>query len=259
MERGVWDGRAACFVRRFFCSQPSGFQRMKAGITVRGIKCGAAILAGLASCALAGETRTLASAFTSTMARISVMPDVSSVPVEWKYTNHWDFPLLVEKFDQSCGCLSGKMNPEGGKPIAPGQSGVIRAAFTPGAYRGLVRKSLHVRFVGHERPVELVVEAQVPYSVELSAREITWKADAADASQIIDVTSGTGVDFTITGLGGVSATQFQISQKTVEPSRHYRLVITPADGVAPGVHTLLVRTDSPDPRDRVTAVFLRIP
>ena len=217
------------------------------------------LLVVLSSCAFAADARAITSAFASTITKIDAMPEDTAVPVEWSFTNHWEFPLVIEKFDESCGCLSGKMHPQGDEAVAPGQSGVIRASFTPGAHRGLVRKSLHVRFAGHERPVELVVEARVPCSIELSGRELTWEAGAAPAPQTIEITTGTGVDFTITGLGGVTDSQFHISQETVEPSRHYRIAITPADGVAPGVHTLLVRTDSPDPRDRVTAVFLRTP
>ena len=232
---------------------------MKALGNILGTFFSAGLLAMLTCGAMAEDLPAIKSAFASTTTKITTMPDAVAVPVEWTITNHWDFPLLIEKFDESCGCLSGKMNPQTDSAVAPGESGTIRAAFTPGAHRGLVRKSLHVRFVGHDRPVELVVEAQVPYSIELSAREITWESDAPSAPQVIDVTTGTGVDFTIAGLSGVTDSQFLISQETIEPSHHYRLAITPADGVAPGIHTLLVRTNSPDPRDRVTAIFLHTP
>ena len=96
-----------------------------------------------------------------------------------------DFLLMIEKFDQSWGCLSGQMNPQTDGAVAPGESVVIRAAFTPGLHRGLVPKSPHVRFVGHNRPVEFVVEARVPHSIEISTREIIWETVAASASQVI--------------------------------------------------------------------------
>lgn len=199
------------------------------------------------------------SAFESVVCKPEVSPADTEIQVEWNYTNHWEIPLVVERFDTSCGCLKGNMSPEGSEPVAPGKSGVIRASFTPGSHRGSLRKSLHVRFVGHEKAVELVVEATVPSSVEVSGSDITWTSDGPAKSQSLDITSGTGTDFNLTALGGVTDVQFHITQETVEAKRHHRITITPAEGVSSGVHTLLVRTDSSDPRDRVVPVFLHIP
>lgn len=203
------------------------------------------------------------SAFESKVVQLKAKPDDTNVSVEWTYTNHWDFPLAVERFEQSCGCLSGQVGHASGQPgqteletVPPGKRGTIRASFTPGAHRGLLRKSLHVRFIGHDKPVELVVEATIPSSVELSTRELVWKAGEKTASRTIEVTSGTGADFTITGLQGVPEAQFTIRQETIVPKRHYRIHITPAGELPLGAQCLQVRTDSADPRDRVLAVFL---
>lgn len=207
--------------------------------------------------------RPIESAFESKVVKLKAKPDDKNVSVEWTYTNHWDFPLAVERFEQSCGCLSGQVAQASGQPgqteletVPPGKRGTIRASFTPGAHRGLLRKSLHVRFIGHDKPVELVVEAMIPSSVELSTRELVWKRGKKTASQTIEVTSGTGADFTITGLQGVPETQFAIRQEAIVPKRHYRIHITPAGALPLGAQCLQVRTDSADPRDRVLAVFL---
>lgn len=200
-----------------------------------------------------------AATFTSTTAKVSAMPDSVKVPVEWHFTNTGDLPLVVENFIESCGCLSGNMAAQTTEPVAPGKSGVIRASLTPGQHRGLLRKSLHVRFVGYEKPVELVAEAKIPSPVELSARDLTWTAEAPTTAQSVDITTGTGTAFNITGLSGIPDDQFHIVQETLIEKSHHRITITPAAGVPSGIHTLLIRTDSPDPRDRVTAVFLRMP
>jgi hypothetical protein len=231
---------------------------MKDCHSISGTALGAGLFALLTCGAMAAEAPTIQSAFASTATEITAMPDAVAVPVEWSFTNHWDFPLQIEKFDESCGCLSGTMNPNGDESVAPGKSGVIRAAFTPGSHRGLLRKSLHVRFVGHEGSVELVVEARVPQTVEFSERELSWDGDARSEVKVIDITSGTGVDFAITHLGGLSDGFFSIFQETVQEGRHVRLSIVPSDTAPPGIHTLLVRTDSIDPRDRVAAVFLHL-
>jgi hypothetical protein len=201
--------------------------------------------------------KSIESAFESTVARLTAKPGNQAVVAEWTYTNHWDIPLLVEHYDQSCGCLSGELSADGHQPVAPRKSGTIRAQFTPGNHRGLLRKSLHVRFVGHDKPVELVVEATIPSHVELSQRELIWKADDTSAAQVIEIKSGTGKPFTITSLQGLPKNQFTLTTETLTPGTHYRLSITPTAS-ASGQHCLQVRTDSPDPRDSIQAVFLRV-
>lgn len=199
------------------------------------------------------------SAFSSTVARISVPPGEQAVPVEWTYTNLWEIPLMVERIEESCGCLSAQAARKQDSPeaVAPGETGKIQASFTAGGHRGLLRKSLHVRFVGHDKPVELVVEATIPSHVELSQRELVWKAGGGLDEKIIEVKSGTGADFNITGLMGLPKSQFTLTTETLVPLRHYRLLITPV-AAATGQQILQVRTDSPDPRDQVLPVFLFI-
>ncbi len=216
---------------------------------------GFSAVSGFAS---AKESPSLESAFSSTTAKISTTSSAVNVPVEWTFTNHTDQQMAVEKFDESCGCLSGQAQLQGATPVEPGKSGVIRANFTPGGYRGIVRKSIHVRFVGYAKSIELIVEASIPSSVEISNREPVWVVGKEITSQTIDVTTGTGEDFNIKSLQGVPESLFKISQETVTPKRHYRLNITPVSLSAPDIQTLQIHTDSKDTRDQVLPVFLRI-
>ncbi len=215
------------------------------------------VLAGITS-VLAKETPSIESAFSSTTAKISTLPDAVNVPVEWKFTNHTNQQLAVEKFDESCGCLSGQAKLDGTAVVEPSETGVIRASFTPGGYRGTVRKSLHVRFVGYEKSVELIVEASIPSSVELSNKEPVWTVGEEIKTQSIDVTAGTGEDFNIKSLQGVPESLYKITQETVVPLRHYRIQITPISANSPDLQTLQIHTDSKDTRDQVLPVFLRI-
>lgn len=201
----------------------------------------------------APTNKTIASAFESTVVTLHPKPDEPSITAAWSYTNHWDFPLAVERFDTSCGCLSGHADHE---TLQPGQSGKLTAAFAPGQHRGLLRKSLHVKFIGHDKPVELVVEATIPSSVEISTRELTWNAGEAPEPRAIDVTSGTGKPFTITGLQGVPEALFTITQETIAPGKHYQIRITPQAPPVEGSQCLQIRTDSADSRDQLLAIFL---
>lgn len=210
-------------------------------------------LSGIAN---AEEKPSLESIFESTTIQIKALPDSVNIPIEWKYTNHEKNLLMVDKFEESCGCLSGKLEQQA---LETSKSGVIRASFTSGPNRGLIRKSLHVRFVGYEKPIELIVEAVISSSVELSSKELTWNVGEEMKVKTIDVTTGTNADFNIIGLIGAPETLFTITQETLTPTRHYRIHITPLSGnTSPGVHCLQVRTDSKDARDQILPVFLRI-
>jgi hypothetical protein len=217
-----------------------------------------AIFSALSCYVTAKEAPSLESAFTSTTTKISTTSIAVNVPVEWTFTNHSTETMAVEKFDESCGCLSGQAQLQGMVPVEPGKTGTIRATFTPGGYRGIVRKSLHVRFVGHPKSIELVVEANIPSSVEVSNKEPVWVMDEEIKPQIIEVTTGTGEDFNIKSLQGVPESLFKITQETVTPKRHYRIQITPLNVGTPDLQTLQIHTDSKDTRDQVLAVFLRI-
>ena len=201
-------------------------------------------------------------AFESTLTTFKAKPGNEAVIVEWAYTNHWDIPLLVDTIDTSCGCLgptTQAATPEAPKPIAPGKSGIIQAKFVAGAYRGVLRKSIHVRFAGYDKNIELVAEAHIPAPIQLSSQELTWDSSNEFATQTIEVTTGTEEDFQVTDLLGVHERLYTIKQETVTDKRHYRLHITPTDKSSPGIQTLQVRTNARDPRDRVLAVFLRSP
>jgi hypothetical protein len=194
----------------------------------------------------------IASAFASQTVRLTAKPGNTAITAEWSYTNRWDFPLVVEKFDTSCGCLSGKHDQP---TLAPGKTGKLTASFVAGQQRGLIRKSLHVKFIGHDKPVELVVEASVPSHVELSSHELVWKAAGASEAKTIDITSGTGQPFTITGLLGLADGHYTDTTETLSAGAHFRLHITPTASSS-GQHCLQVSTASTNSRDSVLAVFL---
>ena len=211
---------------------------------------------GLGDEPIAGETTSasagIQSAFASRLTKVPASAGSGDVEVSWSFINRWDFPLAVERFEESCSCLHGKGD---AAVVEPGKSGTIRATFNAGQYRGVVRKSLHVRFIGHEKPAELVAEAFVASSVVLSSQELVWESGEPAAGQVIDVKAGTSASFRITDLRGLAPGEFAVEKTTVVEGRHYRLTLTPQLSAA-GVRCLQIHTDSPDPRDRVLAVFL---
>ncbi len=115
--------------------------------------------------------------------------------------------MVVERIEESCGCLSAGIakGDDAIHQVAPGTSGKIEARFTAGGHRGLLRKSIHVRFVGHDKPVELVAEATIPSHVEISSQDLAWEAADAGLPKTVTLTSGTGKSFAITALHAADA------------------------------------------------------
>lgn len=185
------------------------------------------------------------------------MPDSKGEEVTWTYTNLTPDPLVIERIDISCGCLSTITQPAQSPKdlLAPGQSSTIRATFTPGPYRGHIRKSLHVHFVGYSQAVELIADATIPSVVKLSRRDLVWHG-AAHTHQSLDITAGTPTNIRISKLDGIDYTHYQIKKEIIKQGRHYRITIIPTSIPPSGVSILKIHTTSPDPRDKVLAVFL---
>jgi len=199
----------------------------------------------------------LRNVFLDRTVQLEVQPGKQSYDVEWSFMNLFGVPMKIERIESSSDSLKGKT---GHPQFEDLDVGAIKATFTPGELRGLVRNSIRVYFVGCENPVRLLLEARIPTAVEVSTSELTWlneRLSKADRTRSIDVTSGTGEPFAITGLSGLSEDSYAVSQETVVENRHYRLHITPADKLTTGTATLQVRTNAEDPRDQLLSVSLR--
>lgn len=166
--------------------------------------------------------------------------------------------MIIEKVDTNCGCLAAQRDRQ---QIAPGATGFLSATLTPGNHRGLLKKSLFVRFATFPEPVEVLAEIAIPSTVLVSEQQLTWTGAGAAPkpdTRTVDVTSGDGTAFQITGLVGVPETRFSIEQKTITPGQHYQILITPANPSPPEAVSaaLQIRTNSPNPRDQVIILFL---
>ncbi len=199
------------------------------------------------------EPPAIASAFRSTTVECHPLPGGPAVAVKWHFVNHWDFPLAIERIDQSCSCLHADASEH--QPVPPGKSGTINASFVPGVHRGTLRKSIHVRIVGHSQPVELIATAEIPHSVVISTQQISWTPEQPAATHTIELSAGTTTDIHITDVRGLQPRHYNHHVETTGPGRKHRIHITPRPGASNA--TLQIHTDSPDPRDRVFAVFLR--
>lgn len=168
----------------------------------------------------------------------------------YEFTNTGDFPLAVEKFSQTCGCMQGAWD---GVPVEPGARGRITAKLLTRGLRGKVRKSLHVKFF-ESGDVELIGEVRIPEVLTYSAQTLRWKVGGETQSKQVDigVTSKTPVK-----VLSVSANDpaFSCELLAGEDARTWRIVITPRDTKTARICVLQVRTDSKDPRDALHGLF----
>jgi hypothetical protein len=104
------------------------------------------------------KTVAVAAKFDRKEIRTEAEPGAAVVELCYEFTNTGDFPLAVEGFSQTCGCMQGVWN---GVPVEPGARGRITARLLTRGLRGKVRKSLHVKFF-ESGDVELIGEVRIP-------------------------------------------------------------------------------------------------
>ena len=192
----------------------------------------------------------VAAKFDSKEIKTEAEPGAAVVELCYEFTNTGDFPLAVEKFSQTCGCMQGAWD---GVPVEPGARGRITAKLLTRGLRGKVRKSLHVKFF-ESGDVELIGEVRIPEVLTYSAQTLRWKVGGETQSKHVDigVTSKTPVN-----VLSVSANDpaFSCELLAGEDARTWRIVITPRDTKTARICVLQVRTDSKDPRDALHGLF----
>ncbi len=185
--------------------------------------------------------------------KTTVEPGVTVVDLFYEFKNTGDFPLAVEAFSHSCGCMTGEWE---GKPIDPGATGKITAKFLTAGLRGKVRKSLRVRFLDLGT-VELVAEVTIPEAITYSAQTLRWGLGAATQTQQVDIATHTKSPLHVLSVSG-NDPAFTSTLETLEDGKRYRVVITPRDTKTERVCVLQVRTDAKDSRDALQGLFAMV-
>lgn len=210
----------------------------------------AASLPPVRAAAAATTVQVPQAAFTARELKTSVEPGVAVAELSYDFRNTGDFPLAVEEFVQSCGCMLGEWD---GKPVEPGATGKIRTKFLTKGLRGKVRKSLHVKF--HDMgTVELVAEVVIPEAVTYSAQTLRWEIGTAPQPREVDITVHAKAPLRVLSVTG-SDPAFTSTLETLEDGRHYRVTLTPRDTDSERICVFQVRTDAKDPRDALQGLF----
>lgn len=174
---------------------------------------------------------------------------MGKLELTYEFRNSGDLPLVVDRFFQSCGCMLGEWD---GVPVEPGAVGRIKAKFLTKGLRGVIRKTLQVKFV-ECGTVELVAEVTIPEVINYSARTLRWSVGEKPEPRIISIVVKSDRPVHVMSVKGDAG--FDTKLETVEDGRHYRIAITPSDTSAERVGVFQVRTDAKDPRDALQGIF----
>jgi hypothetical protein len=189
-------------------------------------------------------------AFSTREIKTAVEPGVAVVELTYEFKNTGDFPLAVEEFIHSCGCMVGEWD---GKPVDPGATGKIKAKFLTKGLRGRIRKSLRVKFLAMGT-AELVAEVTIPEAITYSAQTLRWEVGAAPLVRQVDITVHTKTPLHVLSVSN-NDPAFTSTLETLEEGKLYRVTLTPRDTDAERVCVLQVRTDAKDPRDALQGLF----
>lgn len=185
--------------------------------------------------------------------RTAAEPGVEVVDLCYEFTNTGEIPLVVEEFSHSCGCMQAAWD---GVAVAPGARGKITARFLTRGLRGVVRKSVHVKFV-EAGLVELIGEVTIPEALEYSVQSLRWSLGEAPSAKQVDIKVASKAPVRVLSVSA-NDPSFACELQCLEEGRSYRIVITPRDTETLHICILQVRTDSKDPRDALHGLFASV-
>ena len=106
--------------------------------------------------------------------------------------------------------------------------------------------------------VTLRMQFRVPQAMQLSARSLVWKRNAAPAPQVLRITLPKGSPITHITNASLSGDAFDYTPQVVERGREYTVTITPRSTAKAALNRLVLTTDSADPRYHRQIIYLQV-
>ena len=106
--------------------------------------------------------------------------------------------------------------------------------------------------------VTLRMQFRVPQAMQLSARSLVWKRNAAPAPQVLRITLPKGSPITHITNASLSGDAFDYAPKVVKRGSEYTVTITPRSISKAVLNRLVLTTDSPDPRYHRQIIYLQV-
>lgn len=130
----------------------------------------------------------------------------------------------IEKVRVSCPCVDAMSDKT---EIAPGDSFVVAAEFSPFEIGGTQRQRIMVHLEGADRPEVLTVTAELPELIGIDPKRLFWNAEEDPSARKVEITLG--VENAVE-LNDVYAMDENFSTTLVQKSENaYTLTVTPED------------------------------
>ena len=106
--------------------------------------------------------------------------------------------------------------------------------------------------------VTLRMQFCVPQAMQLSARSLVWKRNAAPVPQVLRITLPKGSPITHITDAALSGDAFDYTPKVVKRGQEYTVTITPRSTAKAALNRLVLTTDSTDPRYHRRIIYLQV-
>ncbi len=116
--------------------------------------------------------------------RITAAPTDTQTVVSFPFVNDGRETVTIDSVQSSCGCTTVELKRT---KYAPGEKGEIKTVFTFGDRTGPQHKTVTVIASEGEKPVTILLEmfVDIPESVTLEPRVVTWKKDGATEAKFL--------------------------------------------------------------------------
>lgn len=194
--------------------------------------------------------------FSSGSQEIHPKADVTTISVDYEFTNKGDKPVTIKKSDPGCSCMGVQIS--GGKmKYAPGESGTLRATFDMTTFAGTVDKAIAI-WVDNDaddKPSEVLkLRVHIPVLIALDPKTVSWVVGEKEEAKTIKIRMAESETIKVLSAS-VSSPGFQVETKTIKEGHEYELVVTP-DGVSePKMGVIRIQTDCKVDKFRVQQAF----
>ncbi len=106
--------------------------------------------------------------------------------------------------------------------------------------------------------VTLRMQFRVPQAMQLSARSLVWKRNAAPVPQVLRITLPKGSPITHITNASLSGDAFDYAPRVVKRGSEYTVTITPRSTSKAVLNRLVLTTDSADPRYHRQIIYLQV-
>jgi hypothetical protein len=209
--------------------------------------------------AMAGLLSAGSLTFNETLQELRPDPDEAKVSADFKFTNKSDEPVVINRFDGGCSCVSVQIS-EGKRVYAPGESGVIRANFDMGTFSGTVDKvvSLWLEGDAEDAPSQKVtLRVHIPVIVEVEPKTVKWDIGQKPEAQTVKISMKGDTPTRILKVN-TNSEVFSHQLKTIEEGRQYELILTPGSTEKAILGSFRLETDSAVKRQAIQQVFAMV-